>query len=227
MKKWKAMMALPLALLVSPMTVMAGDTKEVTMAFCTWTGYSPMFIAQQEGYFEDAGLNMDIQVIEDESTYAALITKGSIQFLATAQDPNIKMYANGATSRFVLTMDASEGADGLVATEDIQSLDDLAGKKVALDKSASSYYFFLTALEKESSLTEEDINVIDMGDTTEAGLAFMSGSVDAAIMWEPELSEALESVEGAHALVTSADYPYTILDSLVVNADYAKENLKW
>lgn len=122
---------------------------------CMDRRYSPMFIAQQEGYFEDAGLNMDIQVIEDESTYAALITKGSIQFLATAQDPNIKMYANGATSRFVLTMDASEGADGLVATEDIQSLDDLAGKKVALDKSASSYYFFLTALEKESSLTEE------------------------------------------------------------------------
>ena len=100
----------------------------------------------------------------------------------------------------------------------------LAGKKVALDKSASSYYFFLTALENESSLTEDDINVIDMGDTTEAGLAFMSGSVDAAIMWEPELSEALESVNGAHALVTSADYPDTILDSLVVNSDYAKEN---
>ena len=100
----------------------------------------------------------------------------------------------------------------------------MAGKKVALDKSASSYYFFLTALKNESSLTEDEINVIDMGDTTEAGLAFMSGSVDAAIMWEPELSEALESVDGAHALVTSADYPDTILDSLVVNSDYAKEN---
>ena len=61
---------------------------------------------------------MDIQVIEDESTYAALITKGSVQFLATAQDPNIKMYANDASSDFVLTMDASEGADGLVATGD-------------------------------------------------------------------------------------------------------------
>lgn len=104
-----------------------------------------------------------------------------------------------------------------------QNRSSMAGKKVALDKSASSYYFFLTALENESSLTEDDINVIDMGDTTEAGLAFMSGSVDAAIMWEPELSEALESVDGAHALVTSADYQDTILDSLVVNSDYAKE----
>ena len=202
----------------------AEEATDVTMAFCTWTGYSPMFIAKELGYFEEAGINMDIQVIEDESTYAALITRGSVQFLATAQDPNIKMFANGADSRFVLTMDASVGADGLVTTAEVETLDDLAGKTLALDKSASSYYFFLTALENGSSITEDDINVADMSDTTEAGLAFMGGSVDAAIMWEPELSEALDSVEGAHALVTSADYPETILDSLVVNTAFAEEH---
>lgn len=202
----------------------SAKSNDVSMAFCTWTGYAPMFIAQEKGYFKDAGVNMNIQVIEDESTYTSLITNGSVQFLATAQDPNIKMYANGADSRYVLCMDLSNGADGLVATADIQSLDDLAGKSVALDKSASSYYFFLTALEQDSSLTEDDINVLDMGDTTEAGLAFMSGNVDAAIMWEPELSEALDEVEGAHALITSADYPGTIMDSLVVNTKYAAEN---
>ena len=220
----KVLAVLPAALLYGALTVSAAETKDVTMAFCTWTGYSPMFIAQENGYFEEAGVNVDIQVIEDESTYAALITQGSIQFLATAQDPNIKMYANGADSRYVLTMDASSGADGLVVVSDIETMDDLAGRTLALDKSASSYYFFLTALENGSSLTEDDIKVMDMGDTTQAGLAFMGGSVDAAIMWEPELSEALESVEGAHTLVTSADYSDTILDSLVVNTAYAEEN---
>ncbi|MBQ8307096.1 MAG: ABC transporter substrate-binding protein [Blautia sp.] len=223
-KQWTAI-GLTAALLAAAVTpAYAEETTDVTMAFCTWTGYAPMFIAQEMGYFEEAGINMDIQVIEDESTYAALITRQSIQFLATAQDPNIKMYANGADSRFVLAMDASVGADGLVAAQDIETLDDLAGRTLALDKSASSYYFFLTALENGSSLSEEDIQVADMNDTTEAGLAFMGGSVDAAIMWEPELSEALDSVEGAHALVTSADYPETILDSLVVNTAYAEEH---
>ena len=219
MKSTLKVLMILMALLMAT-TACAEGLTEVTMAFCTWTGYAPMFIAQSNGYFEDAGLKMDIQVIEDESTYAALITTGNIDFLATAQDPNIKMFANGATSRYVLAMDASCGADGLVATADIVTLDDLAGKSLALDKSASSYYFFLTALENGSSLSEADINVVDMGDTTEAGLAFMSGSVDAAIMWEPELSEALE-IEGAHALVTSADYPETIMDSLVVNTRFA------
>ena len=202
----------------------ADGSKKVTMAFCTWTGYAPMFIAQKQGYFKDAGIDMEIQVIEDESTYASLITKGDVQFLATAQDPNIKMFANGATSKYILTMDKSYGADGLVATADIKTLDDLKGKTVALDKSASSYYFFLKALEGGSSLTEDDINVQDMGDTTEAGVAFMGGKVDAAIMWEPELSDALAEVEGAHTIVTSKDYPDTISDSLVVNAAYAEEN---
>ena len=223
----KHTMRIILAMLLAAMLLATAASAEgltkVTMAFCTWTGYAPMFIAQANGYFEEAGLDMDIQVIEDESTYAALITTGNIDFLATAQDPNIKMYANGATSRYVLAMDASRGADGLVATADIATLDDLKGHTLALDKSASSYYFFLTALENGSSLTEADINVVDMGDTTEAGLAFMSGSVDAAIMWEPELSEALE-IEGAHALVTSADYPETIMDSLVVNSKLAEEH---
>ena len=212
------------ALVLGAVSVPAAQTEDVTMAFCTWTGYAPMFIAKEMGYFEDAGINMNIEIVEDESTYAALLVQGSVQFLATAQDPNIKMFANGAPSRYVLAMDASCGADGLVTTADIQSLDDLAGKTLALDTAASSYYFFLTALEDGSSLSEEDINLAEMSDTTEAGLAFMSGNVDAAIMWEPELSEALDSVEGAHALVTSADYPETILDSLVVNASYAEEH---
>ncbi len=220
----KKLVILAALLLGCTMSVSAQETEDVTMAFCTWTGYAPMFIAQENGYFEDAGLNVDIQIIEDESTYAALLTTGSVEFLATAQDPNIKMYANGATIRYMLAMDASVGADGLVATQEIETLDDLKGKTLALDKSASSYYFFLTALEEGSSLTEDDIDVMDMGDTTEAGLAFMGGSVDAAIMWEPELSEALDSVDGAHTLVTSADYPDTILDSLVVNTDYAEEH---
>lgn len=225
-KKFVAMITVATLLAMTALTGCGNKaaSSDVSMAFCTWTGYAPMFIAQQEGYFKDAGINMNIQVIEDESTYTSLITQGSMQFLATAQDPNIKMFANGAPSRYVLMMDASNGADGLVAGADIQTLDDLAGKSVALDKSASSYYFFLKALEQGSSLTEKDINVIDMGDTTEAGLAFMSGNVDAAIMWEPELSEALEAVDGAHALVTSADVPGTIMDSLVVNAKYAEEN---
>lgn len=58
-------------LMIAALTAACAEVADVTMAFCTWTGYSPMFIAQENGYFADAGINMNIMVIEDESTTPA------------------------------------------------------------------------------------------------------------------------------------------------------------
>ena len=136
-----------------------------------------MFIAKEMGYFEDAGINMNIEIVEDESTYAALLVQGSVQFLATAQDPNIKMFANGAPSRYVLAMDASCGADGLVATADIQSLDDLAGKRVVTQAGSSA----LTALTEGDSveLAETFDSLEQTPDYNSAMLGLDSGLYDA------------------------------------------------
>ena len=169
--------ALTAALLAGSASVQAQETQDVTMAFCTWTGYAPMFIAQEMGYFEEAGINMNIEIIEDESTYAALLVQGSVQFLATAQDPNIKMYANGAPSRFVLTMDASCGADGLVTTADVKTLDDLAGKRVVTQAGSSA----LTALTEGDSveLAETFDSLEQTPDYNSAMLGLDSGLYDA------------------------------------------------
>ena len=56
MKKKLLSMLLICVLLVSILLTGCGSKKkgasDVTMAFCTWTGYSPMFIALEYGYFE-------------------------------------------------------------------------------------------------------------------------------------------------------------------------------
>ena len=44
----------------------AAENKKITIAFCTWAGYAPLFIAQEKGYFEEYGYEADIQIIEDE-----------------------------------------------------------------------------------------------------------------------------------------------------------------
>ena len=54
MKKLKlAAMVLSAAILAPAASAYAVETKDVTMAFCTWTGYAPMFIAKVLGYFEE------------------------------------------------------------------------------------------------------------------------------------------------------------------------------
>ena len=164
-------------------SVAADNLIPMKIAFCTWAGYAPLFIAVDQGYFAEAGYNAEIVIIEDESTYGAAFVSNSIQALGQVLDRDIIQYDAGAPEQYVCTMDCSTGGDGLVATADIQSVDDLAGKTVALDKAATSYFFFLQVL-ADSNITEEDINIVEMGND-EAGAAFIAGQVDAAVTWEP------------------------------------------
>ena len=56
-----------------------------------------------------------------------------------------------------------------------------------------------------------------------AGEAFIAGQVDAAVTWEPALSNCGER-EGGHILVSSADYPKAIIDVLTISTDFLKAN---
>lgn len=195
--------------------------KKMTIAFCTWAGYAPLFIAQEKGYFNEYNYDVDIVIMEDESSYGAAFVSDSIQALGQVLDRDIIQYDAGAPEQYVCTMDASTGGDGLIATAEIQSMDDLAGKTVALDKSATSYFFFLQAL-ADSNITEDQIKIVEMGND-EAGEAFIAGRVDAAVTWEPALSNCSER-EGGHILVSSADYPKAIIDVLTVSSTFAEKN---
>ena len=190
--------------LVASPALAADSPKKMKIAFCTWAGYAPLFIAKENGYFADQGYDVELVIIEDESTYGAAFVSNSIQGLGQVLDRDIIQFDAGAPEQYVCTMDASTGGDGLVATAEIQTVDDLAGKTVALDKSATSYFFFLQVL-ADSNITEDQINIVEMGND-EAGEAFLAGRVDAAVTWEPALSNCSER-EGGHILVSSAEYP--------------------
>lgn len=207
-------------LIASP-ALAADSPKKMKIAFCTWAGYAPLFIAKENGYFADQGYDVELVIIEDESTYGAAFVSNSIQGLGQVLDRDIIQYDAGAPEQYVCTMDASTGGDGLVATAEIATVDDLAGKTVALDKSATSYFFFLQVL-ADSNITEDQINIVEMGND-EAGEAFLAGRVDAAVTWEPALSNCSER-EGGHILVSSADYPKAIIDVLTVSTKFAEKN---
>lgn len=193
---------------------------EFTINFCTWIGYAPLYIAQANGYFENYGINPTLTINEDESTYAAAMFSKSVSSLGQVLDREIISYASGTPEEVLLAMDESTGGDGLIACAEIQSIEDLKGKKVGLDTSSTAYFFFLTILDSVG-MTKDDVEIVDM-DSDFTGPAFMAGEIDAAVTWEPFLSTAGER-EGGHLLVSSADFPGTIVDVLTVRSDMSEE----
>ncbi len=219
MKKcFKRTLAVMMVLAMSLATVACGkaDTAEkkdelvhCTIAFSTWIGSGPFFIAKEKGFYEENGLDVEIKIIEDESTYASLLGSEQIDALGHVIDRDVINFSKGIAEKCVMPYDQSTGGDGIIVSEDIQTVQDLVGKKIALDKSATGYFFFLTVLE-EAGIDESEVTIVDM-DSDSAATAFVQGEVDGAETWEPWLSNAGER-EGGHLLCSSADYPNTIVD---------------
>ncbi|QJT07576.1 aliphatic sulfonate ABC transporter substrate-binding protein [Oceanidesulfovibrio marinus] len=206
---------------VSAFAATAKAETSMKIAHATWVGYGPLYIASENGYFEKLGLDVELIIIEDESQYAAALASGNIDGLGNVLDREIIHYAKGTPETVILGMDESAGGDGIVASAEIKSLADLEGKTVALDKSSTSYFFFLTAIES-AGLDEKNINITEMG-ASDAGAAFVAGRVDAAVTWEPWLTNANQR-EGGHVLVSSKDFPKTIVDVLVLRNDFIEKN---
>jgi NitT/TauT family transport system substrate-binding protein len=115
----------------------------------------------------------------------------------------------GIDLHYVLAVDNSKGGDGIAANKDIKSIADLKGKKVAFEEGSVSQ-FFLNALLKDAGMSQSDIEPVNMA-ATDAGVAFAAKQVDAAVTWEPALSQGAKAPHG-HLLLSSADKPGLITD---------------
>jgi len=215
----QALIAVLCLALMAPVAF-AGPTK-VKVAFATWVGYGPLYIAKDKGFFDQYGLDVELMIIDDESQYAAAMASGSIDALGNVLDREVIHYAKGTPEVVLFAMDESSGGDGIIATADVKSLADLKGKNIGLDKSSTSYFFFLTAIEK-AGLSEAAVTIHEMG-ASDAGAAFVAGKLDAAVSWEPWLSKASDR-EGGHVLVSSKDFPRTIVDVFVMRRDFADKH---
>ena len=191
----------------------AWSAVQLKVAHATWVGYGPLYIAKEKGFFAEQGLDVHLLIIEDESQYAAAMASGNIDGLGNVLDREIIHFAKGSPETVLFAMDESSGGDGIVASADIRTLADLKGKSVGLDKSSTSYFFFLTALQK-AGVPEESVNILEMG-ASDAGAAFVAERLDAAVTWEPWLANAGQR-KGGHVLVSSKDFPRTILDVFVL-----------
>ncbi len=179
-----------------------------------FVGFGPLYLAQQKGFFKDAGIDAELIVLTGLAERNSALKAGRIDALAAPVDYFVLSAGNNLSATIAMAIDESNGADGIVATSDIKTVADLKGKRVAFQRGLPSE-FFLRALLQQNGLTLADLKPIDM-ETAQAGAAFISKQVDAAVIWEPWLTKASQEGHG-HVLASSKDYPNLIVDCLGFN----------
>lgn len=184
--------------------------------YAVWVGYGPLFLAQERGYFQAEGVDVQLVKMEDPAESFRAMSAGRLDGLASTVDTMVPNLGTGREFQCVLALDDSAGGDGIVARREIRSVRDLKGKRVAVHLGSVSQ-FFLDVLLREAGLSEKDLRIVNMrhGD---AGAAFVAGKVDAAVTWEPWLSKGKTAPHG-HLLVDSSATPGLITDVLVFRRD--------
>lgn len=202
------------------------STQELKIATFTWPGHGPFYVAEQLGFFEDAGVKVKLLRMDSAPERRAALAAGRIDGAATTLDEVILINNNVENKlKVVFETDQSNGADGVVAKKDIKTIADLKGKRVAFQGGVASQIFLMQVL-KKAELTLKDVVWIHMS-PEEAGAAFTSGKVDAAVTWEPWLSKANAMSDG-HILISTAEVPGLIAAVLTVREiNLQKNNKAW
>ena len=200
-----------------------GKKEPFRIAIVTWVGYGPFYIAQDKGYYKEEGLDVDIVKIEDEGARKSAFTSGNVQGAINTIDALASGAPQGLPGLVIYKIDDSFGGDGIVARKSIKTIQDLKGKTVAYPRGLPSHFFLLYLLRK-AGLSSQDIisKTMEAGD---AGAAFVAQKVDAAVTWEPWLTQAAKTEHG-HILMTTREAPGLIVDVFMISPKTKKERAK-
>lgn len=196
----------------------AAQADTVRIGLQPWLGYGPLWVAEQQGFFEANGVDVELSDFSWDQDLTAAVASGSLDVIAAATNTTITYYNQDLGLKGFLILDVAFEADAVLAGADIGGIADLAGRSVAFETGATSDLLIRHALQ-EAGMSIEDIEHVPMG-ASEAGLALISGQVDAAVTYEPYVSAALAQGDGHKVIYTAAEKPGLISDMLVASEDW-------
>lgn len=167
-----------------------------------WPGEFWIEIADKKGWFETAGLNVEL-VDSNPDYYGSL--QDTVDGKIDSNNWNLfdLMQFNAAGSDLVLVTnnDYSDGIDAIVARSSIASIADLKGKAIGVDRGTYLEYILDTVLRRHG-LTPGDVTKVEVAGE-KAAEKFGNGKLDAIVTWEPVVSEAIEQWNGRKLFDTS------------------------
>jgi NitT/TauT family transport system substrate-binding protein len=158
-----------------------------------WIELSPVLVAADSFYPQrlEVGEGGIVRITGGE---ADLATNAETQLLRESlTNPDLRIIMTVTESFYRLVARRSAG---------IETVADLAGKRVMLPRNTSAHYY-LVAMLRTAGLTEDDVEVVNLlpaqGDQTgmdQMSDALARGDVDAISIWEPEPEDAIHRLGG-------------------------------
>lgn len=200
----------------------SGDTTEVTYGYIPdFNGTSLLAIAEDQGLWEENGLVANLQTFTNGPLQIQALGTGDLDFGYIGPGA---MWLPASGQAKVVTVNGVGQADRVIAQPGIESIEDLAGKQVAIPEGTSGDMIVQLAL-KQAGMTLEDIEKVAMDPATVVS-AFSSGQVDAAGIWYPMIDNIKEQVPDLIELAENSDFSDVMQfpNVMVTGSNFPEEN---
>lgn len=206
--------------------------RPLRVSLVSFHGYAPALVAngnslktQPGSIYAKLGVNVEFVINDDIPTLTTLFEAKTAQCAWRTSDfwaqeqPNLRN--SGHDARAMLVVDNTQGADAVIVRDPaVQKIEDLVGKNVALLQYTPSHGMLIDAIESSSMTARAKKQVKPVFIKPEEGTAgvraaFVGGNVDAAVLWDPDLSLALREVKGARAIYSTKTATNLIYDVIV------------
>jgi putative hydroxymethylpyrimidine transport system substrate-binding protein len=166
-------------LVMSSLNAQAADKMTLILDWFINPDHGPIIIAQEKGYFEDQGLEVEVIAPADPADPPKLVAAGKAD-LAVSYQPQLHLQIHEGLPLIRVGTLVATPLNCLLVMADgpIKSIADLNGKKVGFSV-AGVEEAVLTAILKPHGLTLEDIELVNVNWSLSPSL--MSGQVDAVV----------------------------------------------
>lgn len=191
--------------------------------------FSPLYVGIQKGYFQEAGQPIREEYVSEPDAID-LVAVGQTNFAIVSAEQVILAGANGRPITYVYNW-FNEYPIAIVASADagIETIRDLAGRRVGVPIRSGANYTGLTALLSAEGLSESDIDLQEIG--FNAPEAFCTGRVEASAVYinnEPlqiqRLIEAGQCSVSAIRIFPVSEVLPLVSNGLIVNNDFLRLN---
>ena len=216
--------------------IKGSNNPDLIIGLNTWSGFAPVvwyndgknsdpvtnnYIANSDCKMsKDFGLGLQINQMDKRENCIDALLADKVDAIYVTTDvfsPEIPTAGELAKAGVVqwLKVDDSRGADVVVATKNIRSVNDFTkNTKVACAFPTASSTLLLELLDAGGK-TIGDITVIYVENAMAASEQFRNGNVDVAVVWSPDDGDCLADVEGSHVLFSTKHATSIVMDGML------------
>jgi NitT/TauT family transport system substrate-binding protein len=213
----------------------SGETNNVRVRVNIWVGCVGGLVANggldtvPGSIYDGKGLKVSFKIIDDWTEGAAALATDNVDIMLTTADVWAKDFGQfqdkNVHAHAFFMVDWSRGADGVIGKQGIKSIEDLRGAKIAFAPYTPSHFLIWNGLKNSGLSTAErdEIlkNAIPTKDGIEPATLFAQQKVDAAVAWDPDMSDAVTKRAGSRKIYDTRIANKLIADILVVSDRFA------